>query len=126
MKPGKKYLVERRDGSVPVWPWFVLAASDPCAAGALFHYAGLCEQAGYAREYVDAILAAVTEMQEWAKANPSTRPDVRPLVTKPDRRVLELLGVVVKCRHCQGAGGNAGIPCNPCHRTGVVNLEEDG
>lgn len=26
-----KYLVQRRDGTVPDWPWFVLGARDPIA-----------------------------------------------------------------------------------------------
>lgn len=34
-----KYLVKRRDGTVPEWPWFVLGARDPHAVVALRAYA---------------------------------------------------------------------------------------
>lgn len=39
---GGKYLVQRRDGSVPAWPYFVLGARDPAAPGALRAYAHIC------------------------------------------------------------------------------------
>jgi hypothetical protein len=34
-----KFLVVRRDGTVPAWPWFVLGARDPAAPAALRAYA---------------------------------------------------------------------------------------
>lgn len=37
--PEGKYLVKRRDGTVPEWPSFVLGARDPAAPGALRAYA---------------------------------------------------------------------------------------
>lgn len=37
--PEGKYLVKRRDGTVPEWPHFVLGARDPAAATALRAYA---------------------------------------------------------------------------------------
>jgi hypothetical protein len=33
-----KYLVLRRDDTVPEWPWFVLGARDPMASWALWFY----------------------------------------------------------------------------------------
>lgn len=36
---GGKYLVKRRDGTVPEWPWFVLGGRDPMAPWALRFYA---------------------------------------------------------------------------------------
>lgn len=36
-----KYLVLRRDNTVPDWPWFVLGARDPMAAWALWVYSWL-------------------------------------------------------------------------------------
>ena len=36
--PEGKYLVQRRDGSIPRWPWFVLGANDPAAVAALRAY----------------------------------------------------------------------------------------
>jgi hypothetical protein len=40
--PEGKYLVRRRDGTVPVWPSFVLGGADPHAAVALRAYADSC------------------------------------------------------------------------------------
>lgn len=37
--PEGKYLVKRRDGTVPEWPSFVLGAKDPMAPAALLAYA---------------------------------------------------------------------------------------
>lgn len=37
--PEGKYLVKRRDGTVPEWPWFVLGARDNDAADTLRDYA---------------------------------------------------------------------------------------
>jgi len=37
--PEGKYLVKRRDGTVPKWPSFVLGAADPLAVIALHAYA---------------------------------------------------------------------------------------
>lgn len=47
-----KFLVIRRDGSVPAWPHFVLGARDPAAPVALRAYAEACELAGNDPEYV--------------------------------------------------------------------------
>jgi hypothetical protein len=41
-----KFLVVRRDGTVPHWPHFVLGARDPNAPHALRAYANMCELAG--------------------------------------------------------------------------------
>lgn len=42
--PEGKYLVKRRDGTVPPWPSFVLGGADPHAAVALRAYADSCAQ----------------------------------------------------------------------------------
>ena len=42
--PEGKYLVKRRDGTVPPWPSFVLGGADPHAPVALRAYADSCEQ----------------------------------------------------------------------------------
>lgn len=44
--PEGKYLVQRRDGTVPEWPNFVLGAKDPAAPAALRAYASAAEDAG--------------------------------------------------------------------------------
>lgn len=66
--PEGKYLVKRRDGSVPVWPHFVLAAADPHAPHALRAYATKismdpdCEPELAAR-----IFKLADEFEEWRK-----------------------------------------------------------
>jgi len=39
--PRSKYLVQRRDGTIPDWPWFVIGAKDPVAPWALRAYAAV-------------------------------------------------------------------------------------
>jgi hypothetical protein len=50
--PEGKYLVKRRDGTVPEWPSFVLGARDPAAPAALKAYADAAEQLGMNPEFV--------------------------------------------------------------------------
>lgn len=49
---GGKYLVQRRDGSVPSWPWFVLGGCDPWAPAGLRAYASEAEKGGADPQYV--------------------------------------------------------------------------
>lgn len=50
-----KFLVVRRDGSVPHWPHFVIGARDPAAPEALRAYADIAERLGFDPEYVSSI-----------------------------------------------------------------------
>ena len=50
-----KFLVVRRDGSVPHWPQFVLGARDPAVADTLRFYADLCEKQGSDDDYVQSL-----------------------------------------------------------------------
>ena len=50
-----KFLVVRRDGTVPHWPHFVLGARDPASSEALRAYADASERMGYDPEYVSSI-----------------------------------------------------------------------
>lgn len=52
---GGKFLVVRRDGTIPLWPHMVLGARDPAAPQALFAYARKCEELGYNKDYVSDI-----------------------------------------------------------------------
>lgn len=73
--PFGKYLVVRRDGTVPRWPWFVLAAADPNAPFALRAYANRCEAAGCDPAYVADVRRRATEFEEWAALNGPGEPD---------------------------------------------------
>lgn len=50
-----KYLVMRRDGTVPAWPSFVLGARDPMAEVALRAYADAAEKAGKSPDWIASI-----------------------------------------------------------------------
>lgn len=50
-----KYLVVRRDGTVPEWPHFVMGGFDPCVPAGLRAYADEAERRGYDPEYVASI-----------------------------------------------------------------------
>src|SRR3990167_6089885 len=63
---GGKYLVVRRDGSIPAWPWFVLGARDPAAPFALVAYASVCEDLGMDSRYVSDVRALSNEFRMYA------------------------------------------------------------
>lgn len=54
--PEGKYLVKRRDGTIPEWPNFVLGAKDPAAPAALLRYAQKAEELGYNMDYVSGVV----------------------------------------------------------------------
>jgi hypothetical protein len=63
-----KYLVLRRDGTVPEWPAFVLGARDPAAPGALRAYASACRVIGMDIAYVEDIARLADEFEEYRRA----------------------------------------------------------
>jgi len=50
-----KFLVVRRDGTIPAWPHFVMGARDPAVPPALRAYADAASDLGYDLEYVQSI-----------------------------------------------------------------------
>lgn len=92
-----KYLVVRRDGTVPEWPHFVLGGFDPCASAALIRYAEVASEMGYDAEYVRSIQELARDFQELAEtdrarkiANPTAGPhraDCAPIVALMGGRV---------------------------------------
>jgi len=71
-----KYLVIRRDGTVPIWPHFVLGGDDPCAPSALRAYADEAVKRGFEADYVASIreLADDFEKRTGGKADPDKGP----------------------------------------------------
>ena len=71
-----KYLVVRRDGTVPSWPHFVLGGDDPNAPAALRAYARSAQANGCDPEYV----ASIRELaDDWEKRAPGkSDPDAPP------------------------------------------------
>lgn len=68
----QKYLVVRRDGSVPRWPAFVIAAADPAAGAALRAYADEADRLGMSSHYTREVRALAQAYDQHPK-NP--RPD---------------------------------------------------
>lgn len=73
--PEGKYLVKRRDGSVPEWPSFVLGAKDPAASAALRAYAIQAEILGMNAKYVADIRALADEFDFYRERHGEGDPD---------------------------------------------------
>jgi hypothetical protein len=71
-----KYLVVRRDGTIPKWPHFVLGGDDLCARNALIQYAKDAEQIKLDPEYVESIRALAIEWcrRPIGKSDPDASP----------------------------------------------------
>lgn len=72
---GGKYLVQRRDGTVPDWPYFVIGASDPAAPAALRAYANAAADLGMDPEYVEDVFALADKFLEWRREGTTGDPD---------------------------------------------------
>jgi hypothetical protein len=72
---GGKYLVLRRDGTVPEWPNFVLGAKDPAAPAALRAYAEAASAAGMNAQYCDDVRRLAIEFEGYRKSHGDGDPD---------------------------------------------------
>jgi hypothetical protein len=70
-----KYLVLRRDGTMPEWPWLVLGAADPAVPAALRTLADESARLGMDGEYVEDLLDLADKFDEWRQANTTGDPD---------------------------------------------------
>lgn len=76
--PEGKFLVKRRDGTIPEWPYFVLGARDPAAPAALLAYADKAEEIGLDPAYVRDIRALAMEFESYRQSEGEGNPDGRP------------------------------------------------
>lgn len=68
--PEGKYLVKRRDGSIPEWPHFTLAAADPAAPAALRAYADAALHRGLiVTELYMRIMQLANEFEIWREGH---------------------------------------------------------
>lgn len=67
--PEGKYLVKRRDGTVPPWPSFVLGGADPFAELALRAYADAAEAGDADPGWVAALRRWADEFRAYREAN---------------------------------------------------------
>lgn len=70
-----KYFVQRRDGTVPGWPFFVMGASDPAAPDALDAYAAAAHGHGMDADYVADIRNLADEFRRWRNEHGEGDPD---------------------------------------------------
>ena len=73
--PEGKYLVKRRDGTIPNWPSFVLGAKDPAAPAALYAYANVAEALGMNADYIADIRNLAREFSNYREAYGAGDPD---------------------------------------------------
>ena len=73
-----KFLVVRRDGSVPAWPHFVLGARDPVTPVALRAYADEAARIGYDPEYVASLRELAADFDAYRLAEGPGDADAAP------------------------------------------------
>jgi hypothetical protein len=73
-----KYLVKRRDGTIPNWPWFVIGAKDPAAHAALTAYADRCHELGMDYQYVMDLHRLASEFESYCMNHGAGQPDAGP------------------------------------------------
>lgn len=73
--PEGKYLVTRRDGTIPEWPHFVLGAKDPATPGALRAYAYHARLHGMNHEYCEDVLRLADQFDEYRRTHGAGDPD---------------------------------------------------
>jgi hypothetical protein len=63
--PEGKYLVTRRDGTTPEWPYFVIGAKDPASPAALRSYADAAEREGMDPQYVSDVRGLADDFERY-------------------------------------------------------------
>lgn len=87
-----KFLVVRRDGSVPHWPHFVIGARDPFARPALMAYADAAERGNADPEFVASVRELANDFAAYRSEQGNGDPDA------PPHRVDDP-GVIYAMRH---------------------------
>lgn len=85
-----KYLVQRRDGTVPEWPYFVIGAGDPAAPHALMSYALAAAREGMDPKYVADVQALAWEFEQWREDHGAGDPDASPHRTDDPETVAKM------------------------------------
>jgi len=79
LQGASKYLVIRRDGTVPQWPYLLLGARDPAGADTLRYYARRCRELGTGEQYALDIERLALEFERYREdAGPSRPGDDEP------------------------------------------------
>ena len=73
-----KFLVLRRDGTIPKWPHFVLGARDPAVPAALRAYAARARELGMDEEYCSSVDELANAFVEYANEHGLGDPESGP------------------------------------------------
>lgn len=87
-----KFLVVRRDGSVPHWPHFVLGARDPAAPAALRTYADVCAFLGMDPEYIASVRELADDFDAYRAREGKGDPEASPHRTDDPRVIAAMRG----------------------------------
>ena len=63
--PEGKYLVTRRDGTIPEWPNFVIGAKDPAAQAALRAYSNKARALGMNEQYCNDVMVLADRFEDY-------------------------------------------------------------
>jgi hypothetical protein len=87
---GCKFLVVRRDGTIPEWPHFVMGARDPWAPAAMRAYADAAEADGAEAEYVKSLREEAERFEEYRQKHGAGDPEAAPH-RKDDPSVVQVM-----------------------------------
>jgi hypothetical protein len=73
-----KFLVVRRDATIPHWPHFVLGARDEAVPATLRFYAEQCAALGYEPDYVHSIYELADDFEQYRKLHGDGDPEAPP------------------------------------------------
>ena len=85
-----KFLVVRRDGSIPAWPHFVMGARDPAVPHALRAYADRASELGMDAFYVESVRELADDFERYRTREGSGDPDGAPHRTD-DKNVIRAM-----------------------------------
>lgn len=94
-----KFLVVRRDGTVPAWPHYVLGARDPAAPAAMRAYADEAQrlteegEADYDPEYVASLRELADDFDRYREAAGPGDPDAPPHRTDDPAVIAAMTGL---------------------------------
>lgn len=92
---GEKYLIVRRDGTVPHWPHFVLGARDPIAALVIRFYADTVMAQGGDDEYADSLYELADDFDAYRESQGDGDPFASPHRADDPRVLLAMQGTTV-------------------------------
>ena len=90
-----KFLVVRRDGTVPHWPHFVIGARDPFARAALIAYADSAEQGAADPEFVASVRELANDFAAYRAEQGNGDPDAPPHRTDSQPVIQAMRGEAV-------------------------------